>query len=90
VAAPRSLFRTGETVHASLVTLGAAEAVMLRVEWADADDTVRQRDERAVRTTGPAVHTFSLTPGAGWPAGNYRVSVSINGEVAGVREFEWR
>lgn len=90
VASPRTVFRAGDSVHVSLVTLGPSPASMLRVQWADANDVVLHRDERAVTTTGPAVHTFSLTPSPGWLAGNYRVTVTVDGAPAGVREFEWR
>jgi hypothetical protein len=82
-------FRRGDSVFVSLLSEGASPASLLRVRWQDAAGTVLHADERAVSTTGPAVHTFRLTPGDAWPAGRYRVEIDADGQRVGSREFDW-
>lgn len=82
--------RSGDAVHVSLVTIGAAETAKLAVRWRDAAGLGIGADERAISATGPAVHTFSLKPESDWALGTYEVEVSINGESAGLRTFEVR
>lgn len=83
-------FRRTDTVHASLVTVGDAPASMLKVQWRDANGSEVAVDERAIQTTGPAVHTFSRGVEGGWLPGRYEVEVRLNDESAGVRTFEVR
>ena len=90
VATPVARVRPRDTVHVSLVTIGDAPAAMLGVRWRDAAGQVLGVDERAIRTEGPAVHTFSRTPKTGWPPGRYEVEVSVGAQSAGVRAFEVR
>lgn len=90
VLRPEARVRPGDTVHVSLVTVGDAPAVTLGAEWRNAEGAVLHRDERAIQTAGPAVHTFSLKPESGWAAGRHEVTLSLDGEVAGTREFELR
>ncbi len=90
VSASMERFRRNDIVHASLVTVGEAPAAMLQVQWRDANGTEVAVDERAIQTTGPAVHTFSRGVEGGWLPGRYEVEVLLNGESAGVRPFEVR
>ena len=90
VLRPEARVRPGDTAHVSLVTVGDASAAMLGAEWRDAQGSVLHRDERAISAAGPAVHTFSLKPESGWAEGQHEVTLSLDGEVAGTREFEVR
>lgn len=82
--------RASDTVHASLVTVGEADAAMVAVAWRYATGAEIHADERAITAAGPAVHTFSRKPEGGWTPGRYEVEVRINGASAGVRPFEVR
>ncbi len=90
VALAQERFRPGDTVYASLVTVGSAPDVRLRVEWRDAAGAVLAADEQALASTGPAVHTFSRAVEGGWAPGAYAVQVRIGDQDAGERRFEVR
>jgi hypothetical protein len=90
VAASTDRFRASDAVHASLVTVGDAEAAMVAIAWRDAAGAEIDADERAIRASGPAVHTFTRQPEGGWAPGRYEVEVTLDGESAGVRGFEVR
>lgn len=90
VSASMERFRRNDIVHASLVTVGDAPAATLQVQWRDANGAEVAVDERAIQTTGPAVHTFSRGVEGGWLPGRYEVEVRLNDASAGVRPFEIR
>lgn len=90
VSMPVDRVRPNDTVHLSLVTIGETEAAMLAVHWRDAAGTALAADERAISASGPAVHTFSRKPDAGWAPGRYEAEVTLGGQSAGVRGFEVR
>lgn len=90
VAEAQERFRPGDTVQASLVTVGSAPTARLRVEWRDAEGRVLASDEQSIAPAGPAVHRFSRAVEGGWPPGRYAVEVHLDAASAGVREFEVR
>jgi len=90
VAGVQEHFRPGDTVQASLVTVGSAPAARLRVEWRDAEGRVLGTDERSIAPAGPAVHRFSRAVEGGWPPGRYAVEVHLDATSAGLRHFEVR
>jgi len=90
VAVVQEHFRPGDTVQASLVTVGSTPAARLRVEWRDVEGRVLATDERSIAPAGPAVHRFSRAVEGGWPAGRYVVEVHLDATSAGLRHFEVR
>jgi hypothetical protein len=40
-----------------------------------------------ISATGPAVTEFHVSKPSGWPAGNYRVEVSLNGSPGQAKDF---
>ncbi len=90
VAVPTERVRPGDTVYASLVTVGAAEGAPIAVQWRDAAGTVLSEDAHTVAAEGPAVHTFRRAPETPWAPGAYEVEVTLGAQSAGVRAFEVR
>jgi hypothetical protein len=41
-----------------------------------------------ISPTGPAVTEFHLSKPDGWPVGNYRIEVLLNGTQAATKSFE--
>lgn len=86
VTTPTTTFATGDTIHASVATDGAA-AGTLTAKWTFQDGQVVDTQEKSV-PAGPQVTDFSITKPDGWPAGTYKLEISNNGMVVQTREFE--
>ena len=80
-------FRPSDVVYASVATEGSAPAT-LGVRWIYNDDEVIQKGDREIRPTGPTRTEFHISNPGGFPAGRYRVEITLNGASAGTKEFE--
>lgn len=78
-------FATKDTVHASVATDGAGGK--LNAKWTYQDgQTVDSQDKDVA--AGPQVTDFSISKPDGWPAGKYKVEISLDGAVVQSRDFE--
>ena len=78
-------FATKDTIHASVATDGAGGK--LNAKWTYQDgQTVDSQDKDVA--SGPQVTDFSISKPDGWPAGKYKVEVSLDGNVVQSRDFE--
>ena len=78
-------FATKDTIHASVATDGAGGK--LNAKWTYQDgQTVDSQDKDVAG--GPQVTDFSISKPDGWPAGKYKVEVSLDGAVVQSRDFE--
>jgi len=85
VTSASTSFAKGDTIHASVATDGAASK--LNAKWTYQDgQTVDSQDKDVA--AGPQVTDFSISKPDGWPAGKYKVEVSLNGAVVQSRDFE--
>ena len=74
----------------------AADGTVLKAEWvavktdppvSPPDDRISATEQKAKTSTKKA--TFALSaPGGGWPTGDYRVDLFIDGQPAGKVEFQ--
>lgn len=87
VSAPATTFAPTDTIHASVSTTGAAEAANVTGRWLYQDGQVVYEDTKTMSTEGPATHDFSISKPDGFPAGNYRFELWVNGNLAQAREF---
>jgi hypothetical protein len=81
-------FAPKDTIYVSVVTNGAAPSVMLTAKWTYQDGQVVNESTQTIAPTGPATTEFHISKPDGWPAGAYKVEVSLNGQAAGTKEFE--
>ena len=44
--------------------------------------------QETIAPTGPAVTEFHVSKAKGWPAGKYKVEISVDGAPAGTQDFE--
>ena len=65
----------------------AAQAAKLQTRWYFNDKVVEESSEM-ISPTGPAVTEFHLSKPDGWPVGNYKIEVLLNGAPAGSKSFE--
>lgn len=78
-------FAKADTIHASVATDGAASK--LNAKWTYQDgQTVDSQDKDVA--AGPQVSDFSISKPDGWPAGKYKVEISLDGNVVQSRDFE--
>ena len=85
VAAPATTFATKDTIHASVATDGAGGK--LSAKWTYQDGQAVDSQEKDV-AAGPQVSDFSISKPDGWPAGKYKVEISLDGSVVQSRDFE--
>ena len=62
----------------------------LTAKWTYQDGQVVNQQDQPFNFTGPGVTNFRISKPDGWPAGNYTLTVSLDGNVAQTREFSVR
>jgi len=78
-------FATKDTIHASVATDGSGGK--LNAKWTYQDgQTVDSQDKDVA--AGPQTTDFSISKPDGWPAGKYKVEISLDGSVVQSRDFE--
>jgi hypothetical protein len=81
-------FAPKDTIYATVVTNGSAPSATLTAKWTYQDGQVVNESTQTIAPNGPAATEFHISKPDGWPAGTYRVEVSLNGRSAGTKEFE--
>jgi outer membrane usher protein FimD/PapC len=78
-------FKPDDTVYVSLLSEQPGSGTVT-VRWLLNGQTVSEA-KRDVSYTRPAATEFHLQNSGGFPPGNYRVEVLVNGQSAGSRDF---
>jgi hypothetical protein len=81
-------FTPNDIIYASVLTDGAAPNTMLKATWMFQDGQVVSTSERAIAPNGTAATEFHIQKMEGFPAGKYKVVVSLNGNPVQTKEFE--
>ena len=79
VQTPTDTFAPKDTIFASVSTDGTAPAAVIHAKWTFQDGQTVKDDSRTVALAGPAVTEFSIQKPDGWPKGNYKVEISVDG-----------
>jgi hypothetical protein len=85
VGAHTTRFKPDDTIYVSLISEERGEAVVT-VRWIFQGQVVSEAT-REVSYMQPSATEFHLQNSGGFPAGQYRVDILIDGEPAGSREF---
>lgn len=88
VTQQRTSFAPTDTIYATVVTNGSAPSATLTAKWTYQDGQVVNDSTQTIAPTGPAATEFHIAKPDGWPAGTYKVEVSLNGRSTGTKEFE--
>ena len=88
VTQPMTAFAPKDTIYATVVTNGSASSATLRAKWTYQDGQVVEESTKNIAPTGPGATEFHIAKPDGWPAGTYKVEVSLNGRSAGTKDFE--
>lgn len=79
-------FTPKDTIYASVATTGSGTAT-LDAKWTYQDGQTVKDDSKSIAPAGPADTAFSISKPDGWPAGNYKVEISLNGTSVATRDF---
>jgi hypothetical protein len=88
VIEPIDEFRANDTIYASVVMLGRADAATLVARWTRSSGTLVDETVRTVSPVGETIAEFHLVQPAGWEKGTYRVEILLDGATVGREEFE--
>jgi hypothetical protein len=86
VTSATSNFTPQDPIYAVVSTSGAGTAT-LGAKWTYQDGQTVKEDSKSIAPTGPATTSFEITKPDGWPAGSYKVEISLNGQPAGSKDF---
>jgi hypothetical protein len=86
VTTPGTSFAPTDTIYASVSTTGTGTA-SLAAKWTYQDGQTVHEESKSIAPTGPATTAFQISKPSGWPSGNYKVEISMNGQPVGSKEF---
>lgn len=81
-------FKPNETIYASIHTSGAAPSAKIGVKWTFQDGQVVDESENVIAPDGAAVTEFHIMKPDGFPAGNYKLEVFVDGTPAKTKDFK--
>lgn len=91
VLSPLATFGPKDTIFASVVTENVPAGAKLAAKWTFQTGQIVDTTTQAVAAaTGDqvAVTEFHIVKPSGWPAGKYNLEISLDGKLAGTRQFE--
>lgn len=81
-------FSPRDTVYVSVATEGASPGASLKARWTFQDGQVVDETTQSIAPTGTARTEFHISRPSGWPAGKYKVEITLDGALAGSKDFE--
>ncbi|MGC1548681.1 MAG: hypothetical protein WA777_09130 [Rhodanobacter sp.] len=79
-------FSPKDAIYAAVSTNGSGSAT-IAAKWTYQDGQTVKDDSKSIAPTGPATTSFEITKPDGWPVGNYKVEISLNGQPASSKDF---
>ncbi len=87
VTSPTTTFSPTDTIYAAVSTTGSASNATLAAKWTYQDGQTVNDSSQTIAPTGPAVTTFHISKPDGWPAGNYKVEIALDGNTVSSKDF---
>ena len=81
-------FKPTDTIYVSVETEGTSPGARLAAHWTYQDGQVVKHDETSVAPSGKANTEFHISKPSGWPEGDYKVEVTVDGAAAGTKSFK--
>jgi flagellar hook assembly protein FlgD len=81
-------FKPSDVIYATVVTNGAAPTTVLKATWTFQDGQVVSQSERTIAPNGETATEFHIEKADGFPAGKYKIDVSLDGNPVQTKEFE--
>ncbi len=83
------VFSPTDTIYASVKTQGTGSPAVLEARWTYQDGQVIKMDRQTLAPTqGAAVSEFHVSKPDGWPTGQYKVEILLDGKLTETREFK--
>lgn len=86
VSVQADTFTPKDSIYASVATHGNGMAT-LAAKWSYQDGQVVHEDSKSIDATGPASTAFMISKPDGFPAGNYKVEITLNGSPVASKDF---
>ena len=87
VTTPSTTFAPTDTIYAAVSTTGSAANAVLNAKWSYQDGQTVNESSQTIAPNGAAVTTFHISKPDGWPAGNYKVEISLDGSPVSTKDF---
>lgn len=87
---PGTTFGRRDTIYVSVTTNGTMPNAVMAAKWSFQDGQVVDSSSQTLNLSGPATTEFHISKASRWPAGKYKVEVTLNGAPLGQTEFEIR
>jgi uncharacterized protein YfaS (alpha-2-macroglobulin family) len=88
VTIPTATLAPGDTIYASVASIGAAPSVTLVARWTYGDGQLVDEQSQTIAPAGPAFSEFHISKPDGWPAGTYKVEILADGTSVASKAFE--
>jgi len=86
ILASGTSFGPKDTIYASVDTTGSGNAT-LAAKWTTQDGQVVHEDSKTLNAMGPETTAFMISKPDGFPAGNYKVDISLDGKQVASKDF---
>ena len=81
-------FKPSDTIYAAVATSGTAASATIAAKWLyGAEGQLVSEESIAIAPTGDAVTDFQISKPDGWPVGDYRVEITLDGKPSGNAAF---
>ena len=87
VTAPMTTFAAKDTIYAAVSTTGSAPTATLTAKWTYQDGQLVSSSDQPLAPNGDAVTTFHIAKPDGWPTGNYKVEILLDGKSVATKDF---
>lgn len=90
IPVPMTTFTSSDQIIVSVDTSGAAENAEVTTRLVYQDGQAAGEQSERITTSGDETTNMTFTNTNGWPTGNYRAEIWVDGNQAQVREFTIR
>ncbi len=86
ILASGTSFAPKDTIYASVETVGDGHAT-LAAKWVYNGDQIVHEDSKVLDTMGPQTTAFMISNPDGFPAGEYKLELSLDGQPVASKDF---
>ena len=90
VAKEEDTFKKGDTIYAAVGTTGAAASAKLTARWSyegKSGEKLVKEDSQDIAPTGDATTEFHISKPDGWPTGDYKIEILLDGKSVATKAF---
>jgi hypothetical protein len=90
VTAEADTFAKTDTIYAAVGTTGSAASAALEARWSfvsKAGEKSVKDDKQSIAPTGDATTEFHISKPDGWPAGDYKIEILLDGKSVATKAF---